>query len=70
MINKTEKFIDKANKIHNHIYDYSLVNYQHSHNKIICTIHGLFNQTPTNHLSGYNIVSIWEYDWNCNYEIT
>lgn len=48
----TAIFIDKANIIHENRYDYSLVNYVNSHTKIkiICPLHGVFEQTPTNHL--------------------
>ena len=48
------KFIDKANKIHNFKYDYSKVEYVNAHTKvcIICPEHGEFWQTPNNHLNG------------------
>lgn len=47
-----ETFIKKANKIHKNRYDYSLVNYIGSKTKIkiICPIHGKFEQQPYNHL--------------------
>lgn len=49
-----EEFIEKANKIHNNKYNYSLSNY--SMNKIpvtiICPEHGVFNQRPNNHMLG------------------
>lgn len=50
----TKEFIEKANKIHNNEFDYSLVDYKKSgiKIKIICKKHGLFEQTPTNHLRG------------------
>lgn len=50
----TNEFIKKANKIHNNKYDYSKVNYIDKKTKITirCPIHGYFNQTPDNHLSG------------------
>lgn len=50
----TESFINKSNKIHNYKFDYSLVNYTNSKNKltIICPIHGEFQSSPNNHLSG------------------
>jgi hypothetical protein len=50
----TEEFITKAKLIHGDKYDYSLVDYTHSHTKIkiICPVHGLFEQQPTNHLHG------------------
>lgn len=53
-IKNTEMFIEKAASIHNGIYDYSLVNYKSSHEKImiICKKHGIFEQTPNAHLNG------------------
>jgi len=52
-LNKFE-FIDKANKIHNNIYDYSLTDYKNNKTKveIICNIHGSFFIIPSNHLKG------------------
>ena len=46
--------INKANKIHNNKYDYSLVNYINSHTKItiICPEHGAFLQRPSDHIQG------------------
>ena len=53
---KTQLFISKANKIHKNRYDYSKVNYINAKTKvtIICSEHGEFQQTPSNHLSNYN----------------
>lgn len=50
----TEEFIERARKIHGDKYDYSLVTYisTHSNVKIICKEHGIFEQTPGNHLQG------------------
>ena len=50
----TEKFIEKANKIHNYKYDYSKVNYVDAFTKIyiICLKHGGFWQNPSSHLTG------------------
>jgi very-short-patch-repair endonuclease len=50
----TNNFINKANKIHNNKYDYSLVSYIDTKTKIkiICPIHGIFEQIPQSHLSG------------------
>jgi len=50
----TKTFIEKAMKIHNDYYDYSLVNYISSKNNvlIICSKHGMFEQRPDHHLSG------------------
>jgi very-short-patch-repair endonuclease len=49
-----EKFIIKANKKHNFLYDYSLSNYIDSETKIeiICKKHGMFEQKPNNHIQG------------------
>src|ERR1035437_4322353 len=47
-----EKFIRNAKVIHNNKYDYSLVDYV-NHKirvKIICPIHGVFEQAPNNHI--------------------
>lgn len=48
----SEDFIKKAIKTHNNKYDYSLVDYHNNHQKIsiLCPIHGMFDQTPGNHL--------------------
>ena len=50
-----EKFIEKANRIHNYRYDYSRIDYKDSSTKvlIICKVHGEFLQIPSNHLTGY-----------------
>ena len=50
----TLEFINKSQEIHSHYYDYSLVNYKNNATKvkIICPIHGIFEQRPLNHLSG------------------
>ena len=39
-----DEFILRANKVHNHKFDYSLVNYQGLDTKveIICPTHGIF----------------------------
>lgn len=52
----SEIFIEKATKIHGDSYDYSEVNYIDNHTKvdIFCRIHGVFSQTPNNHLNGAN----------------
>lgn len=49
-----EDFINKAHQIHNYFYNYSLVDYQGNYKKvkIICSKHGIFEQLPSNHLSG------------------
>ncbi len=45
-------FIERANKIHENFYDYSLVEYKNNNTKIkiICPIHGEFLQKPSEHL--------------------
>ncbi len=53
-----QKFILKANKIHNHKYDYSLLTEttefnRHNYINIICPNHGIFSQRNDSHLSGY-----------------
>jgi hypothetical protein len=52
----TENFITEATKKHGDKYDYSLVNYVNAKTKvkIICPIHGEFEQTPRYHISGMN----------------
>ena len=47
-------FIEKANQVHNNIYDYSKVEYITTQDKvcIICPKHGEFLQTPYVHLHG------------------
>ena len=49
-----ESFIEKAKQIHGDKYQYQLVEYITNKNKvrIMCPEHGVFDQTPTNHLSG------------------
>jgi len=50
----TETFIKKAVKVHGEKYDYSNVTYIGKENKveIKCKYHGIFSQTPHNHLAG------------------
>ena len=47
-----DEFIDRAKKIHNNKYDYSLVDYINIDTKvkIICPEHGIFEQTPYAHM--------------------
>ena len=49
----TEQFIQEAAIKHGGAYDYSQTEYVNSHTnvKIICPLHGLFNQSPTSHLT-------------------
>jgi len=48
-----KEFIQKAKQIHGNKYDYSLVDYKNNKTKIkiICPEHGIFEQTPNNHIS-------------------
>lgn len=51
----TKDIIEKrGNKIYNNTYDYSLVDYvsKDVKIKIICNVHGIFEQTPKNHFRG------------------
>lgn len=45
-------FITEARIVHGDRYDYSMVDYLHSHQKVSirCIEHGVFEQTPNNHL--------------------
>lgn len=51
---KNKIFTEKARKIHGDKYDYKLINYINNRLKIkiICPIHGIFEQTPKDHLRG------------------
>lgn len=62
----TSWFIETANNIHGEKYDYSLVEYTQTHNKvtIICPEHGQFQQTPASHIyqrCGCNACSVKDY---------
>ena len=48
-----EEFIDCSNIIHNNKYNYSLVDYKNNKTKvkIICPIHGIFEQRPLHHMN-------------------
>ena len=50
-----DKFIDKANGVHNGKYDYSKISFKDIHEKvtIICPIHGEFEQLAYEHLNGH-----------------
>ena len=50
----TEEFIKDAKEVHGDRYDYSKVKYSTTHENIsiVCIDHGVFKQTPDNHLSG------------------
>lgn len=49
-----DSFINKANLVHNYLYSYDKVIYSKSWNNITitCPVHGDFEQSPNNHLSG------------------
>jgi len=49
------EFVKEATKIHGCSYDYSKAKYKTTHTatKIICKKHGVFEQTPLNHLQGH-----------------
>jgi very-short-patch-repair endonuclease len=51
----TEEFINKGNLVHNNKYEYPLVDYINSRTKvkIICPVHGMFEQVPKEHLQGH-----------------
>lgn len=50
----TEEFKKRASQIHGDRYDYSLSEWCGANRKIkiICSIHGIFEQQGNNHLSG------------------
>lgn len=54
-VRNKEQFVQKAALKHNYKYDYKLVEYKNSKEKvqIICPTHGEFWQTPSNHLYGF-----------------
>ena len=51
-----EEFISNAKAVHGDLYNYDKVIYVNAHTKvdIICKIHGIFQQTPLNHVIGRN----------------
>jgi hypothetical protein len=53
-IKTAEAFISESKNVHDDIYDYSLVEYIGTDDKvkIICTLHGIFEQTPYSHIKG------------------
>jgi len=57
----TPLFIEKAQKVHGDKYNYNLVDYKNNSTKIkiICPIHGVFEQTPSLHLNSGC--------WDCNH---
>jgi hypothetical protein len=54
MISDTESFINVCSKIHNNLYDYSLVMYDNITSKvdILCPTHGLFSMRCDSHRNG------------------
>ena len=50
----TQQFIENAVKVHGTIYSYSKVNYVSNNTNVLieCKHHGVFLQTPSNHLAG------------------
>jgi hypothetical protein len=50
----THKFIDRVKVVHGGLYDYSRVDYKGNKTKVTigCPEHGLFEQTPSDHLCG------------------
>lgn len=55
-ITKSSKtFTRESNIVHKNKYSYKLASYKNSHSKlkILCPIHGIFKQTPANHLNGH-----------------
>lgn len=52
-IKTTEQFIKEAREVHGELFDYSLVDYKFAinHVDIICSIHGVFHQTPNSHIN-------------------
>lgn len=53
LMDDNESFIKKAKIVHGDIYDYSKVSYKDSKTDvdILCKIHGLFKQSPSNHIN-------------------
>ena len=51
-----EEFIKRSNEVHNYKYGYNLVKYKNvtTKVKIICPIHGIFEQVPDSHMNGIN----------------
>lgn len=51
----TEEFIKRAERVHGNMYTYSETIYKDSktHVKITCPFHGVFSQSPNNHLIGH-----------------
>lgn len=66
-----EEFIEEAKRIHNNKYDYGSVEFINCRSKIdiMCNKHGIFKQTPSNHLQPnncpkcINTISKMETEW-------
>jgi len=54
-------FVNKAIMVHGHTYGYEPTDYKDSKTKvkIRCYIHGIFEQTPNNHLRGQGCPSCY-----------
>jgi hypothetical protein len=63
-----ENFIEEAHKVHGNKYDYSKVKYVNTNTKvrIICPIHGEFEQRPADHIKGVGC----KYCSHRSYELT
>jgi hypothetical protein len=58
----SEQFVEKARMVHGDIYDYSLVDYRSSQDRvtIICQKHGEFEQVASSHASGHGCPKCFE----------
>lgn len=61
-----DTFIEVADKQHDHKYDYSLIDYKdkNSYIQIICSKHGIFEQSPDNHKRGRGCPKCASYGFN------
>lgn len=50
-----DEFLEQAKEVHGDVYDYSMVEYKTTHDKvkIICPKHGIFEQVAKSHLNGH-----------------
>ena len=75
-----EKFVEQSNKVHKHKYEYTEYDTYHEKIQIKCKKHGIFQQTPSNHLQGHGCpkcvhkiskpeIQIQEFLTNLNIEI-
>ena len=60
----TAQFIEEATSIHGSRYIYEMVDYVGSHIKvkILCRVHGIYEQRPYGHLGGMWWYRDWETD--------